>query len=191
MLLQHAIDGIVGTFYNQVLFADFELEAHRLVEREQPVTSDALSAIYARLLDEYWGDALSPDARAKMTWARIPHFYQSPYYVYQYATCFASTAKLMLEMQSPDPSVRRRRRRSLPRRCSAPAAATTRCSCSRTPASISASPIPCVRCRRNWMIWSTKLEAELGVRTQQARAAARALAHRSDGRTVDQAVEPL
>ena len=33
VLLQHAIDGIVGTFYNQVLFADFELEAHRLVER--------------------------------------------------------------------------------------------------------------------------------------------------------------
>ena len=107
VLLQHAIDGIVGTFYNQVLFADFELEAHRLVEREEPVTSDALSAIYARLLDEYWGDALSPDARAKITWARIPHFYQSPYYVYQYATCFASTAKLMLEMQSPDPNVRR------------------------------------------------------------------------------------
>jgi oligoendopeptidase F len=107
VLLQHAIDGIVGTFYNQVLFADFELEAHRLVEGEEPITSDALSVIYARLLDEYWGDALTPDARAKMTWARIPHFYQSPYYVYQYATCFASTAKLMLEMQSPDPDVRR------------------------------------------------------------------------------------
>ena len=33
VLLQHAIDGIAGTFYNQVLFADFELEAHRLVEQ--------------------------------------------------------------------------------------------------------------------------------------------------------------
>jgi oligoendopeptidase F len=107
VLLQHAIDGIVGTFYNQVLFADFELEAHRLVERDEPITSDALNVIYARLLDEYWGDALSPDARAQMTWARIPHFYQSPYYVYQYATCFASTAKLMLEMQSGDAAVRR------------------------------------------------------------------------------------
>jgi oligoendopeptidase F len=99
VLLQHAIDGIVGTFYNQVLFADFELEAHRLVEQDQPVTSEVLNSIYARLLDEYWGDALSPDPRAQFTWARIPHFFQSPFYVYQYATCFASTAKLMKDIE--------------------------------------------------------------------------------------------
>ncbi len=102
VLLQHAIDGIVGTFYNQVLFADFELEAHRLVEQDQPVTSDVLSGIYGRLLGEYWGEALSDDARAQHTWARIPHFFGSPYYVYQYATCFASTAKLMEEIGGAD-----------------------------------------------------------------------------------------
>jgi oligoendopeptidase F len=107
VLLQHAIDGIVGTFYNQVLFADFELQAHTLVEQDQPVTSDILSALYERLLDEYWGDALTRDARAKLTWARIPHFFQSPYYVYQYATCFASTAKLMNDVQSKDAATRR------------------------------------------------------------------------------------
>jgi oligoendopeptidase F len=106
VLLQHAIDNIVQTFYNQVLFADFELQAHRLVEEERPVTSDDLSAIYTRLLDEYWGDALSPDDRAKLTWARIPHFFQSPYYVYQYATCFASSAKLMADMRSSRPGAR-------------------------------------------------------------------------------------
>jgi oligoendopeptidase F len=94
VLLQHAIDGIVGTFYNQVLFADFELEAHRLVERDQPVTADALNALYARLLDEYWGDVLSPNERAKTTWARIPHLFQS-LTTFTSATCFASTAKLM------------------------------------------------------------------------------------------------
>jgi len=106
VLLQHAIDNIVGTFYNQVLFADFELTAHRLVETDQPITSETLSGIYARLLGEYWGDALSPDTRAQHTWARIPHFFQSPYYVYQYATCFASTAKLMAEISSASDSGR-------------------------------------------------------------------------------------
>src|SRR5687767_11924971 len=102
VLLQHAIDGIVGTFYNQVLFADFELQAHTLVEQDQPVTSDILNALYAKLLDEYWGDALTRDERAKLTWARIPHFFSTPYYVYQYATCFASTARLMQDFRSSD-----------------------------------------------------------------------------------------
>ncbi len=106
VLLQHAIDNIVGTFYNQVLFADFELQAHRLVEEDRPVTSDDLSTIYAGLLNEYWGDALSEDPRAKFTWARIPHFFQSPYYVYQYATCFASSAKLMGDVRSTTPGAR-------------------------------------------------------------------------------------
>lgn len=107
VLLQHAIDNIVGTFYNQALFADFELEAHRLVETDQPITSEVLSGIYSRLLGEYWGDALSHDQRAQHTWARIPHFFQSPYYVYQYATCFASTAKLMEEIGAQDATTRR------------------------------------------------------------------------------------
>ena len=42
VLLQHAIDGIVGTFYTQVMFADYELQAHRLVEAGKPVTADVL-----------------------------------------------------------------------------------------------------------------------------------------------------
>ena len=33
VLLQHAIDNIAGTFYTQVLFADYELRAHRLAEQ--------------------------------------------------------------------------------------------------------------------------------------------------------------
>ena len=70
------------------------------------MTCDDLSGIYARLLDEYWGDALTPDARAKLTWARIPHFFQAPFYVYQYATCFASSAKLMSEVRSLEPGAR-------------------------------------------------------------------------------------
>ena len=47
VLLQHAIDSIASTFYTQVMFADFELQAHRLVEQDQPVTADVLNGIYA------------------------------------------------------------------------------------------------------------------------------------------------
>src|SRR6266436_1781430 len=43
VLLQHAIDGVVATFYTQVMFADYELQAHRLVEQGQPITADVLN----------------------------------------------------------------------------------------------------------------------------------------------------
>jgi oligoendopeptidase F len=98
VLLQHAIDGIVSTFYTQVMFADYELQAHRLAVRGQPVTADSLSEIYFSLLKAYHGDALEYDERSRMTWARIPHFFSTPYYVYQYATCYASSAQLMTQL---------------------------------------------------------------------------------------------
>jgi oligoendopeptidase F len=106
LLLQHAVDSIVGTFYTQVLFADFELRAHRLVEQGQPLTTEVLNQLYAGLLKEYWGDALVIDDFYKWTWARIPHFFNSPYYVYQYATCFASSAQFYDAMTTGAPASR-------------------------------------------------------------------------------------
>jgi oligoendopeptidase F len=98
VLLQHAIDGIVSTFYTQVMFADYELQAHRLAEEGKPVTAEVLGDVYFNLLEAYHGDALDYDEQSRVTWARIPHFYSTPYYVYQYATCFASSADLMKQM---------------------------------------------------------------------------------------------
>jgi oligoendopeptidase F len=100
VLLQHAIDGIVGTFYTQVMFADYELQAHRLVEEGRPVTAESLAEIYFNLLRAYHGDALTYDDQSRVTWARIPHFYSTPYYVYQYATCYASSAQMMRQLTS-------------------------------------------------------------------------------------------
>ena len=107
LLLQHAVDSIVGTFYTQVLFADFELRAHRLVEKGEPVTTEVLNKLYADLLKEYWGDALTVDDFYKFTWARISHFFDTPYYVYQYATCFASSAQLYDAMTKGTPEARK------------------------------------------------------------------------------------
>jgi oligoendopeptidase F len=98
VLLQHAIDGIVGTFYTQVMFADYELQAHRLVEHGKPITADVLGAIYFDLLKSYNGDAIDYDEPSRITWARIPHFYGTPYYVYQYATCYASSAQILKQI---------------------------------------------------------------------------------------------
>ncbi len=106
VLLQHAIDSITSTFFTQVMFADFELQAHRLVEQDHPVTADALNAIYASLLRDYYGGVIDEEEVSRVTWARIPHFFSTPYYVYQYATCFASTARLMQDLRAGDEPTR-------------------------------------------------------------------------------------
>ena len=108
VLLQHAIDDIAGTFYRQCLFADYELQAHRLAEQGEPITADALSRIYFDLFKAYHGDAMTYDDVAKITWARVPHFFGSPYYVYQYATCYASSAQLIQEITSGPIEARRK-----------------------------------------------------------------------------------
>ncbi len=111
-LLQHMIDSIVGTFYTQVLFADFERRAHVLVEEGQPITSDVLNATYMELLQHYYGDSMEIDDYYEATWSRIGHFFRSPYYVYQYATCYASSAKILQDITTGS---RRERRAAVER----------------------------------------------------------------------------
>ena len=112
VLLQHAIDNITSTFYTQVMFADFELRAHRLAEEDKPITAEILTEMYTTLLKDYYGDAVDLNDLTGVTWARIPHFFNSPYYVYQYATCFASAARLSKEIMSGSEGDRARARES-------------------------------------------------------------------------------
>lgn len=93
-LIEEAVGNILGTYYLQSLFADYEFEAHKLAEEGSPVTPDILSGIMTKLFAEYFGEELVMDELQKIIWARIPHFFNSPYYVYQYATSFAASSRL-------------------------------------------------------------------------------------------------
>jgi len=102
VLLQHAIDDIAAGFYRQTLFADFELQAHRDVEEEHPVTADRLQELYLGCLEAYFGASLDDQEWYRNTWARIPHFFHSPYYVYQYATSKAAATMIHRRLRSTD-----------------------------------------------------------------------------------------
>ena len=93
-LLQHAIDDISAGFYRQAMFADFELRAHREVEEGRPITAEVLQKTYLGVLAAFFGDSLDDQEWYRNTWARIPHFFASPYYVYQYATSKAAAVLL-------------------------------------------------------------------------------------------------
>ncbi|MFV2073294.1 MAG: oligoendopeptidase F [Thermoanaerobaculales bacterium] len=97
-LLQHAIDDVAASFYRQAMFADFELAAHRAVEDDRPVTAESLQEIYLGVLEGFFGASLDDQQLYRNTWARIPHFFGSPYYVYQYATSKAAASLLHRRM---------------------------------------------------------------------------------------------
>jgi len=91
-LLEHAINGIHGTFYRQAMFADFELKMHRAAQQGMPITAQSLQQMYLESLNAFFGDALDDQELYRNTWARISHFMR-PFYVYQYATSIATSSQ--------------------------------------------------------------------------------------------------
>ena len=82
-----------GTFFTQMLYAEFEDYMYETVESGAALDPEDLSDKWVSLFDLYRGDAvvMFPDARYQ--WATIPHFYYV-YYVYQYASSVAYAASI-------------------------------------------------------------------------------------------------
>ena len=107
LLLNQYLEGFKGTVYRQTMFAEFEKEAHAMAERGESLDSHALSALYRKLVTLYFGQDLVMDEQVQYEWARIPHFYR-PFYVYVYATGYASaTALSNMILQEGQPAVKR------------------------------------------------------------------------------------
>ena len=78
-----------NTIFRQTLFAEFELEMHKMVERDEPLTGEIISNAYYELVKKYYGhDAgvCTVDPYIAYEWAYIPHFIIYTYYEYQYST---------------------------------------------------------------------------------------------------------
>lgn len=98
--IEQQMDGIVSTFYRQTLFADFEYQAHQLVLEGKPFTYESLCEIIKNLYNTYYGIDLESEPLKKFVWAYIPHLYNSPFYVYQYATCFSASMKIYSDIKN-------------------------------------------------------------------------------------------
>jgi oligoendopeptidase F len=109
-LLEKQIHDIWGTFFIQTMMADYEVQAHALLESGQAITADSLTDLWRSIVKTYYGDIIPENDPYMYTWARIPHLFNSPFYVYQYATCYASSATLLEQIESsPTPEIRAER----------------------------------------------------------------------------------
>lgn len=100
-LLNHFLNQFKGTFFTQVMFAEFEMKTHDMAEKGVPLNVEVFNQTYETLFREYNGPEIVFDEEVKYGWSRIPHFYR-PFYVYKYATGYASAIHLATKILEGD-----------------------------------------------------------------------------------------
>ncbi len=105
-LLESYLSQFRTAMYRQASFADFELQAHTMVENGEALTRENLDALYAQVFEDYYGDSIEADPLNDGEWSRIPHFMRTDnFYVYQYATSFvAATAMARKILNEGEPA---------------------------------------------------------------------------------------
>jgi oligoendopeptidase F len=109
-LLGNYLENIKGTVFRQTQFAEFELRAHEMVEKGEPLTGEALTKLYAEIVKKYYGNdqgVCIVDDYVANEWSYIPHFY-SDYYVFQYATSFTASSALSEKVLAGEPGATQR-----------------------------------------------------------------------------------
>lgn len=92
-LINKQIDNIKGTVFQQVMYAEFEMKAHEMMEKGTPLSPDAVNGLWEKTVLKYYGKSFSNDPYLKYGWSRIPHFYMN-FYVYKYATSMSAAFSL-------------------------------------------------------------------------------------------------
>lgn len=92
-LLNHYIKQIQGTFFTQVMFAEFELAIHDHIQNGGATSVDYFRKTYREIYEKYYGPDLTVGEFYDQSGMKISHFYRQ-YYVYQYATCYAAAQNI-------------------------------------------------------------------------------------------------
>lgn len=93
-IINRQLEAIRTTIIRQALFAEFEHEAYKLAEADNPLTPDSLAALYKGIVTKYYGASCVIDDSIENEWMRIGHFYNA-FYVYQYATGLSAACALV------------------------------------------------------------------------------------------------
>ena len=102
-LLQKSIDEICSTFYRQTLFGHYEYLVAKKAEAQEPINYEVLNEVMVDLYKKYYGIDISEEVYKPLVWAYIPHLFNSPFYVYQYATSFTSSMLIYQNVKEGKP----------------------------------------------------------------------------------------
>jgi oligoendopeptidase F len=84
-LLAESIEGSIATVFRQVAMNRFEHVIHTARREEGELALDRINALWAESQEELLGDAVEVTEGYRTWWSYVPHFINSPGYVYAYA----------------------------------------------------------------------------------------------------------
>jgi oligoendopeptidase F len=84
-LLAERIDGAIATVFRQMAMNRFEHLVHTTRRREGELSVDRMAELWIESQSELFGDSVEITDGYRMWWSYIPHFINTPGYVYAYA----------------------------------------------------------------------------------------------------------
>jgi oligoendopeptidase F len=84
-LLAERVDGAIATVFRQMAMNRYEYLAHTRRRAEGELSADRLSETWVETQEELFGDSVQITGGYRMWWSYVPHFLNTPGYVYAYA----------------------------------------------------------------------------------------------------------
>jgi oligoendopeptidase F len=84
-LLAERIDGAIATVFRQMAMNRFEHLVHTRRRAEGELSVDAFCALWVQTQKELFGDSVEITEGYRLWWSYVPHFINTPGYVYAYA----------------------------------------------------------------------------------------------------------
>jgi len=84
-LLAERVDGAIATVFRQISMNRFEHLVHTRRRNEGELSTDRISDTWVETQTELFGDSVQITGGYRMWWSYVPHFINTPGYVYAYA----------------------------------------------------------------------------------------------------------
>jgi oligoendopeptidase F len=104
-LINQMLEDMRATIFRQTQFAEFDLAAHTMAEKGEPMTAESLMKICHDHYVQYYGPDFVIDPVLDVECLRIPHYYRG-YYVYRYADSYCAAAAIAKRMLQQEPGLR-------------------------------------------------------------------------------------
>ncbi len=94
------VDFFMGSFFRQLQYSQYENSVIKIIENKEIVNFETLANLWEKSLKDFNSLNFTPvTENSKYYWARVPHFFDSPYYVYQYSTCVAASLAFIKQIK--------------------------------------------------------------------------------------------